>query len=105
MPPFVVILMKDEDQSSEGPGSLYTNSEMVKTSATYLSVLVFVEGHSVGSVLINVDTVFPLLAKFEVLADTPLHHHILAATCADTGDVTLRINYQHLWKNFFKFVS
>lgn len=74
------------------------NIQMAKTSchATCLSVLVLVEGHSVRGVLVVIDTVFPLLAKFEVLAECPLHHHVLAVACADTGDVTLCIYYYYL---------
>lgn len=71
------------------------NTNMVKTSrrATCLSVLMLVEGHSVRGVLVMIDAVFPLLAKFEVLAECPLHHHILTVACADTGNVTLCIYY------------
>lgn len=71
---------------------------MTKTSrrVTCLSVLVLVEGHSIGAVLVMIDTVFPLLAKFEVLADSSFHHHVLAVTCADTGNITLCIYYQYL---------
>lgn len=68
------------------------NFQMAKTS-TCLSVLVLVEGHSVGAVLVMINAVFPLLAKFEVLAECSLHHHVLAVTSADTGDVTLCIYY------------
>lgn len=52
-----------------------------------------VEGHSIRGVLVMIDAVFALLAKFEVLAECPLHHHILAVACADTGNVTLCIYY------------
>lgn len=72
--------------------------QMAKTTsylATCLSVLVLVEGHSVGTVLVMIDAVFSLLAKLEVLAECPLHHDLLAA-CADTGDVTLCINNKYL---------
>lgn len=55
-------------------------------------MLVLVEGYGICGVLVNVDTVLPLLAKFEVLADCPLHHHIFAVARANTGDVTLGIN-------------
>lgn len=68
---------------------------MAKTShhATCLSVLVLVEGHCIGAVLVVIDAVFPLLSKLEVLAQCRLHHHVLAAACADTGNVTLCIHY------------
>lgn len=59
-------------------------------------MLVFVEGHGIRGVLVNVDAVFPLLAKFEVLADCPLHHHVLAVASADTGDVALCVHDEHL---------
>lgn len=74
---------------------VFMSIEMANTSrcVTCLSVLVLVEGHSIGAVLVMIDTVFPLLAKFEVLADSSLHHHVLAVTCADTGDITLCIYY------------
>lgn len=62
-------------------------------SATCLSVLVLVEGHGIGAVLVMIDAVFPLLAKLEELAECPLHHHVLAVARADTGDVTLCIYY------------
>lgn len=78
---------------------IVTNPQMTKTishCATCLPVLVLVEGHSIGAVLVMIDTVFPLLAKFEVLAECPLHHHVLAVSCADTGDVTLCIHYEYL---------
>lgn len=71
------------------------NIQMAKTTShrvTCLSVLVLVEGHGIGAVLVMIDTVFPLLAELEVLAECSLHHHVLAA-CVDTGDVTLRIYY------------
>lgn len=74
---------------------MFLNIQMAKTtrcSATCLSVLVLVEGHSIGTVLIMIDAVFSLLAKLEVLAECPLHHHLLASR-ADTGDVTLCIYY------------
>lgn len=54
-------------------------------------MLVLVEGHGVRAVLVMIDAVFPLLAKFEVLADRPLHHHVLAVARADARDVTLCI--------------
>lgn len=71
------------------------NFQMANTSchAPCLSVLMLVESHSVGTVLVMIDTVLPLLAKPKVLAECPLHHHVLAVACADTGDVTLCIHY------------
>lgn len=61
-----------------------------------LSVLVLVEGHRVGAVLVVIDAVLPLLAKFEELADGAFHHHVLAVARADTSDVTLCVHYQNL---------
>lgn len=61
-----------------------------------LSVLVLVEGHRVGAVLVVIDAVLPLLANFEELADGALHHHVLAVARADTSDVTLCVHYQNL---------
>lgn len=54
-------------------------------------MLVFVEGHSIGTVLVMIDAVFSLLAEFEVLAESPLDH--LFAPCGHTGDVTVCIYY------------
>jgi len=60
-------------------------------------VLVLVEGQSIRAVLVMIDAVLALLTKLEVLAEGPLHHHLLAA-CADTGDVPLCIYHQYLQK-------
>lgn len=61
--------------------------------ATCLSVLVLVESQGVGAVLVVIDAVLSLLAELEELADGPLHHHLLAAARADTGDITLCVHY------------
>lgn len=66
-------------------------------------MLVFVESHGICGVLVNVDAVLPLLAKFEVLADCPLHHHILAVSRANTGNVTLSINDEYLQRKKIPF--
>ncbi len=71
-------------------------TKITSRCATCLPVLVLVEGHSIGAVLVMIDAVFPLLAKFEVLAECPLHHHVLTVSCADPGDVTLCIYYEYL---------
>lgn len=68
-------------------------------------MLVFVEGHGVCGVLVNVDAVLPLLAKSEVLADCPLHHHILAVARANAGDVPLSINYEYLQRRQIPFYT
>lgn len=70
-----------------------TNPKTTSHRATCLSVLVLVEGHGIGAVLVMIDAVFPLLAELEVLVECSLHHHVLAAACVDTGDVTLCIYY------------
>lgn len=69
------------------------NIQKTSCCATCLSVLVLVEGQGIGAVLVMIDTILALLAKLEVLADGTLHHHLFAAACADTGDVTLCIYY------------
>lgn len=61
-----------------------------------LSVLVLVEGHRVGAVLVVIDAVLSLLANFEELADGALHHHVLAVARADASDVTLCVHDQNL---------
>lgn len=66
--------------------------------ATCLSVLVLVEGQKIGAELVKVHTILALLTEFEVLAEGPLHHHLFAAACAYTGDVTLSVYYQYLQK-------
>lgn len=58
----------------------------------HLSVLVLVERQHVGAVLVVVDAVFPLLAEFEVLAESSLHHHVLTAR-ADSSDVPLCVHH------------
>lgn len=69
------------------------NIQKTSCCATRLSVLVLVEGHGIGAVLVMIDTILALLAELEVLAEGALHHHVFAAACADTGDVPLRIYY------------
>lgn len=64
--------------------------------AACLSVLVLVEGQEIGAVLVMIDTILALLAKLEVLAEGALHHHLFTTACAETGDVTLCIDYQNL---------
>lgn len=71
--------------------------ELINAHATYLSVLVLVEGQGVGAVLIMIDTVLSLLTQLEELADGSLHHHLLAPR-ANAGDVTLCVYYQYLEK-------
>lgn len=72
---------------------------MVKMNPeTCLSVLVLVEGQEIGAELVMVDAVLALLTELEILAEGPLHHHLLAAACADPGDVALCIHNQDLQK-------
>lgn len=61
-------------------------------------MLVLVESQGVGAVLVVVDAVLALLAELEELAEGALHHHLLAAARADTGDVALCVYHQYLWR-------
>lgn len=67
-----------------------------RSGASCLSVLVLVQGQGIGAVLVMIDTVLALLPELKVLVEGALHHHLFAAACADTSDVTLCIYHQYL---------
>lgn len=66
----------------------------LSVNPAHLSVLVLVEGQSIGAVLVVIHAVLALLTQLEVLGQAALHHHIFAH--ADAGDVPLSIHYQNL---------